>query len=85
MSKKQKEPRIKRNRYNFKQVLLHWDDVIFRLCDEVTPHDVLEVVSKYVDMVIEDCNSANVNNVRFVQAKAAISVALNLIDPEAKN
>lgn len=73
--------RIKRSRYSFKQVLAHWEDVVHRLCDEVTPHDVLEVVKDYLELVSNDIQAFNLNNSRFNKAKELVTLAMNEINP----
>lgn len=37
---------------NYRQMLSRWDQVILRICDECTPHDVLGVVADHLEGVV---------------------------------
>jgi hypothetical protein len=73
-----------RKGYNFKHLLEKWDEIVLRLCEEVTPHDVLSVVRDYLKVVAHDFDRADLDSDRFSKAVAFIEQALNCIDPTDK-
>lgn len=67
---------------NFKKLLSDWDNILIRMCDEFTTHDVLEVVSEYLNLVISDCKDYDFACDKVKKAKKLLDEAVNLLDPE---
>jgi hypothetical protein len=70
-----------RKGYNFKHLLEKWDEIVLRLCEEVTPHDVLSVVKDYLKIVAHDFDQVGLEPTRFNKAIALIEQALEHINP----
>lgn len=71
-----------RQGYNFKALVQKWEEIVHRLCDEVTPHDVLSAVKQYLDLVQKDFEKQNLNGERFKKASDLLEQVLKLLDPE---
>lgn len=70
-----------RKGYNFKHLLEKWDEVVLRLCEEVTPHDVLCVVRDYLKIVAHDFDREGLPPDRFNKAVELLDQALAHINP----
>ncbi len=73
--------KVKKSRYNWTYVKTHWEEVIHRLCEEVTPHDVLNEVCDYLNNVSKDCAAVGLNNSKFLKAKQLIEEGMKQINP----
>jgi hypothetical protein len=67
---------------NVRRLVKDWDNVIIKLCDEVTPHDVIEVVATYLDLIVSDCEQFDFECEKVKKAKELLNQALQLLDPE---
>lgn len=73
--------RLKKSKYSFNHVVAHWEEVVFRLCDEITPHDVLSQVSNYLTSAIKEAQSFKTDTSRMSRARDLVNQAMTLIDP----
>lgn len=72
---------LKKVKYNWQHVKTHWEEVVFRLCDEVTPHDVLNEVANYIQIVVLECEKLKLNAAKFSEALQLVKQALDKINP----
>jgi hypothetical protein len=70
-----------RKGYNFKHLIEKWDEIVMRLCEEVTPHDVLSVVKDYLKVVAADFDKVGLDPDRFNKAVELLDQALAHINP----
>jgi hypothetical protein len=73
--------RLKKSKYNWQHVVTHWEEVVFRLCDELTPHDILKEVANYLESAVSECQALKFNPSKFSKALKHINKALTEIDP----
>lgn len=67
---------------NYKVLLSKWDEVVELLCEEVTAHDVLEVVVSTIEKTKLICMKENIDHKHLENAIDLIRQAMILIDPE---
>jgi hypothetical protein len=75
-------PKPKSRRLNYKTILRDWETIVMLLCDEVTPHDITNVLIKYLDETIEHCKEVSVSFERFEKAKENLLKAAEHLNPE---
>lgn len=77
---------MKRSRYNVKQVLTHWEEVILFLCENINVCDVLDVTREYLEFADNEENQSSVpegyRTGRFLRAKQFVELAIKEINPE---
>ena len=67
---------------NYRSMLLNWDAIIDKLCDECSAHDVLGVVLKNLKKDAKKLESLSLNSKKISDAISKIQDAMNLLDPE---
>lgn len=67
---------------NYRSLVSNWESVIDKLCEEVTPFDVMNVVLKHVKNTAKICEDVNVPNKNLNDFIQQVEEALKLIDPE---
>ena len=67
---------------NFQSMLKNWDAIIHKLCEEVSTHDVLEIVTKHVEVYAKELKNNKMNDKKAVDALNHLKKALALLDPE---
>lgn len=67
---------------NYQSMLKNWDLIIHKLCEEVSTHDVLEIVLKHVSIYIEDLKTHKMSTEKAEQARKHLEAALSLLNPE---
>jgi hypothetical protein len=67
---------------NFQSLIKNWDTIVHKLCEEVSTHDVLEIVTQHVDLIISDLEKNKYNTAKAIEAKNHLQKALQLLDPE---
>lgn len=69
-------------RLSYKAITGNWEDIVLLLCDEKTPYDILNLISNYLDEVIQQCKENGIGYERFEKAKEKISQACVHLNPE---
>jgi glucan phosphorylase len=67
---------------NFQSMLKNWDSIIHKLCEEVSTHDVLEIVKNHIQLMVEEFNKNKLNSSKIEEALNHVSIALELLNPE---
>ena len=67
---------------NFQSLLKNWDTIVYKLCEEVSTHDVLEVVIQNVHLMAKELNKNNIDSTKVESALVLLEQALELLDPE---
>ena len=67
---------------NYVWMLQNWQQVVKKLCEECTTHDVLEVFCLHVDEMADQLDSAGMSSRKVREAASKIREALSLLDPE---
>lgn len=67
---------------NYRSMLQNWDTIIDKLCDELTPYDVLGVVAKHLEVSCKMCENLGYRNDREKDALKKINEARSLINHE---
>lgn len=68
---------------NFRSLLQNWDTIVHKLCEEVTTHDVLNIVRDHVKLIVCDLEKNKINSEKAKKALKHIEEALILLDPES--
>lgn len=67
---------------NFQSMLKNWDSIIHKLCEEVSTHDVLEIVKNHIQLMVEEFNKNKLNSSKIEEALNHVSIDLELLNPE---
>jgi hypothetical protein len=67
---------------NFQSMLKNWDLITHKLCEEVSTHDVLNVVTDHVKLMIDDFKGKKLDSSKVEAAYKHLQAALKLLDPE---
>jgi hypothetical protein len=67
---------------NHRQLLASWDAVLWKLCDDCTPHDCLGEIKRYLESSAESASASGLSPVKTQKAIALIQKAMALVDPE---
>lgn len=67
---------------NYQSLLKNWDLITHKLCEEVSTHDVLNVVTSHVKLMVDDFKSKKMNSLKVEAAYKHLQAALELLDPE---
>lgn len=67
---------------NFQSLLKNWDAIVYKLCEEVSTHDVLEIVVKNVHLMAKELKKNNIDSTKVESALVLLEQALELLDPE---
>ena len=67
---------------NYRVLMNNWDTVVEKICDEMTPHDVLRVVAKYVQQNIDESKKHNLTTSHLVEGHRKLIEAMIHLDPE---
>jgi len=67
---------------NFQSLLKNWDTIVYKLCEEVSTHDVLEIVIQNVHLMAKELNKNNIDSTKVESALVLLEQALELLDPE---
>jgi septum formation topological specificity factor MinE len=63
-------------------MLKNWDAIIHKLCEEVSTHDVLEIVTKHVEIYANELRINKMDDEKVVEALEHLKKALILLNPE---
>lgn len=69
-------------RPNYNWIMQNWQLVATKLCEEVTPHDMLGVFVTYVESSCVELESAGISSKKRRKALSKLREAMTLIDPE---
>jgi hypothetical protein len=67
---------------NFQSLLKNWDTIVHKLCEEVTTHDVLSIVTEHVKLIVDDLNKNKIDSSKAKEALEHLKQAIKLLDPE---
>ena len=67
---------------NYRSLMANWEAILDKLCDEITPHDVLMVIVKHLQHTAEMSEKLAYKNDHIKKCIEKIEEAMALIDPE---
>lgn len=68
---------------NYRQLLSNWDSILYKLCEECTPHDCLGQIRLYLESSAKTAHSSGVQFAQINKAIKLIDEAMKCIDPES--
>jgi hypothetical protein len=69
---------------NYKTLTSRWKEIIEKLCEEVTPHDVLSIVADHLEKSANLSDRLSIKSTHIREALQHIQMAMKKIDPELK-
>ena len=67
---------------NYRVLMNNWDTIVDKICDEMTPHDVLRVVADHIKRNINDSKKHKIPFSNLEEGHKLIIEAMNKINPE---
>ncbi len=67
---------------NYRILMNNWDAVVDKICDEMTPHDVLRVIADYIQRNIKESKKHKLNCDKLEKGHELIIEAMNQLNPE---
>lgn len=67
---------------HYPSMVKNWDTIIYKLCEEVSTHDVLSIVTENVKLLVDDLKRNKINNSKAKEAYKHLQKALDLLNPE---
>jgi hypothetical protein len=67
---------------NYRFLISNWDQIVEKLCDEVTPHDILGIIQRHLVKTAEFSEKLSYKSDNLREAIQKIQEAMQLINPE---
>jgi hypothetical protein len=67
---------------NYRSLLNNWEEIVEKLCDELTPHDILGVIANHLNKTADISEKMSYKSDHLREAVKKINEAMQMVNPE---